>query len=227
VISDSCDSVVWGLTANRIFTTKSLYQNLERNISGANNKWIWKSKLPLKIKFFMWQLFWDAILTRDKLKRRNWPGSPICSFCHQQETAIHLLFSCSHARVVWGVVGSMIKTNSCPGSLWQCMSWFHAFFPRGKKFHMLILSAVCWAIWIVRNQITFDKKVVRSPMVTVFATCAFLRYWAGLYNEEDKSKIVAGADQMMRKASELASQVAGGSRNGQTNAVGRLLITNG
>jgi hypothetical protein len=72
------------------------------------------------------------------------------------------------------------------------------------KFHMLILSAVCWAFWIVRNQITFDKKVVRSPMVAAFATCAFLRYWAGLYNEEDKGKIVAGADQMMCKALELA-----------------------
>jgi hypothetical protein len=71
VVPDSCDSVIWGLTANRVFTTKSLYQNLERNIFGANNKWIWKSKLSLKIKIFMWQLFWDAILTRDKLKRRN------------------------------------------------------------------------------------------------------------------------------------------------------------
>jgi hypothetical protein len=92
---------------------------------------------------------------------------------------------------------------------------------------MLILSVVCWAIWIIRNQITFDKKVARSPMVTVFATCAFLRYWAGLYGEENKSKIVAGANQMMRKASELASQVAGVARDGQAPAVGRMLLTNG
>jgi hypothetical protein len=92
---------------------------------------------------------------------------------------------------------------------------------------MLILSAVYWAIWIVRNQITFDKKVVRSPMIMVFVMCAFLRYWAGLYNEVDKGKIVAGADQMMRKASELASQVAGVSRDGHALAVGRMLLTNG
>jgi hypothetical protein len=64
-------------------------------------------------------------------------------------------------------------------------------------------------------------------MVTVFAMCAFLRYWAGLYNDEDKGKIVAGADQMMRKASELASQVAGVSRDRQTTTVGRMLLTNG
>jgi hypothetical protein len=113
------------------------YQNLERNISGANNKWIWKAKFPLKIKIFMWRLFRDAIMTRDNLKKRDWPGSRICSFCGQNETAIHLMFSCSHARVFWGVVGAMVKTNTCPGSLWQCMSWFYAFFPYGRKFYVI------------------------------------------------------------------------------------------
>jgi hypothetical protein len=64
-------------------------------------------------------------------------------------------------------------------------------------------------------------------MVTVFVVCDFLCYWAGLYGEEDKGKIVAGADQMMRKASELASQVAGMARERQAPAVGRMLLTNG
>jgi hypothetical protein len=50
-VTDIRDVVVWGLTANNFFSIKLLYQNLERNISDANNKWIWKEKLPLKIKF--------------------------------------------------------------------------------------------------------------------------------------------------------------------------------
>jgi hypothetical protein len=131
----------------------------------------------------MWQLFRDAILTRDNLKKRDWPESPICSFCGQNETATHLMFSCSHAGVVWGVMGVMFNTNTSPRTLWECMAWFHVF-PHGRKFHVLLLSAVCWAIWIVRNQITFDRKVVRSPMITIFAMCAFLRYWAGLYEDD-------------------------------------------
>jgi hypothetical protein len=91
---------------------------------------------------------------------------------------------------------------------------------------MLLLSAACWAIWIVRNQIPFERKVVRYPMA-IFVMCAFLCYWAGLYKDDDKGKIVNGADHMMRKASKLASQVAGVTRDGQAPAVGRMLLTNG
>ena len=68
---------------------------------------------------------------------------------------------------------------------------------------MLILAAACWAIWTTRNLITFDRKVVRSPMVCVYTMCGFLCYWAGLYGDEEAGKIKGGAEQMMRKAARL------------------------
>jgi hypothetical protein len=46
-------------------------------------------------------------------------------------------------------------------------------------------------------------------VVTIFAMCALLRYWAGLYGEDDRIKIVNDADQLMHKASSMANQVAG------------------
>jgi hypothetical protein len=47
------DIICWSLTANKRFTTKSVYRMLEVNLSGANNKIILKSKLPLKIKIVL------------------------------------------------------------------------------------------------------------------------------------------------------------------------------
>jgi hypothetical protein len=46
------DGGVWKLNANKRFSTKSLYLLMENDITGSNNKWIWKAKLPLKINFF-------------------------------------------------------------------------------------------------------------------------------------------------------------------------------
>jgi hypothetical protein len=63
------DIVSWSLSANGCFSTKSMYQHLEKNLAGSHNKWIWKAKVPLKIKIFLWQLFQNAILTRDNLKK--------------------------------------------------------------------------------------------------------------------------------------------------------------
>jgi hypothetical protein len=55
--NEDSDVVFWALNKNGKFSTKSMYVFLEKSISGANYKWIWGAKLPLKIKIFMWQLF--------------------------------------------------------------------------------------------------------------------------------------------------------------------------
>ena len=45
----------------------------------------------------------NAILTKDNMIRRNWPGDPSCYFCSQPGTVDHLLFQCSTAKVVWSM----------------------------------------------------------------------------------------------------------------------------
>ena len=99
------DKVSWSLNKNGVFSTKSMYNFLEKDLSGSSYSWIWKTKIPLKIQIFVWQLFQNAVVTRDNMKKRNWPGSPVCSFCDVVETANHLFFECSVSRVVWGTVG--------------------------------------------------------------------------------------------------------------------------
>lgn len=56
------------------------------------------------------------------------------------------------------------------------------------------VAAICWAIWKLRNKACFEeKKLIRSPAEIVCYACAFLRYWAGLHMEVDRSNILAGA----------------------------------
>jgi hypothetical protein len=43
-------------------------------------KFIWKLKVPLKIKLVKWFLHKKVILTNDNLIIRNWHGSTKCSF---------------------------------------------------------------------------------------------------------------------------------------------------
>ena len=78
-LNESPDKISWSLGGKGKFTTKSLYEWLERNLSGPNYKMVWKPPIPLKIKIFLWQFFQNVILTRDNMRARNWPGNPICS----------------------------------------------------------------------------------------------------------------------------------------------------
>ena len=70
----------------------------------APRKFIWKMKVPLKIKIFMWFPYRRVILTKDNLARRNWHWCKKCCFCDQDETIHHLFITCPLARMVWRIV---------------------------------------------------------------------------------------------------------------------------
>jgi hypothetical protein len=42
---------------------------------------VWKLKLSLKIKIFLWYLKQEVVLTKDDLIRRNWKGWKQCVLC--------------------------------------------------------------------------------------------------------------------------------------------------
>ena len=90
------DVFCWNLTTSGSFTVDSMYRALMHSeVPMSNNKKIWKSKIPLKVKIFMWYLRRGVVLTKDNLARRNWPGSKKCCFCTHDETIKHLFFNAS------------------------------------------------------------------------------------------------------------------------------------
>ena len=66
--------------------------------------YLWKLKIPLKMKVFMWFLHKKVVLTKDNLAKRNWKGDSRCSVCGNNESVEHLFISCPFAKLVWRVV---------------------------------------------------------------------------------------------------------------------------
>lgn len=137
------------------------------------------------------------------MKKKEWPGNNICSFCKQEETAQHLFFSCSIARVVWRAVGSVFGTEYRPNNIWQFYSWCYAFFRTGEMFYMVGLPAICWASWLARNKATFENKMIRSPFEIVFAAYSLLMYWAGLQKGNSVKEMRAGAELLKINAANM------------------------
>jgi hypothetical protein len=138
-LSADPDSIFWSLNENNVFSTRSVYRWLERNIARSYNRWIWKAKFSLKIKVFLWQLCQDVVLTRENMKNRNWPGSPRCSFCNLLESNNHLFFTSKIARVVWGILGKALGTSRVPQSfMFSCHN--------ERSSILSFWLQVCWAI---------------------------------------------------------------------------------
>lgn len=101
-LSNNKDIVVWLLDKSQTFTTKSLYRFIidrgaASKVAGCN----WKNKMPLKIKFFLWQAFNNKLQVAQALTKRGWKGSANCCLRDGIENVDHMIFNCHIASYVW------------------------------------------------------------------------------------------------------------------------------
>jgi hypothetical protein len=71
-------------------------------------KWLWKSCVRGKHKFFYWLLLKDWLNTRNLLRRKTMVlPNYNCVLCvsGSEETLVHLFFSCSFSQWCWRFVG--------------------------------------------------------------------------------------------------------------------------
>ena len=80
VLTDGKDNVKWTLTKKGIYTLKSFYRHLVGNGINYPHLYMWKIKIPPRVKVFMWLALRNSILTKDNLLRRGWKGDDKCPF---------------------------------------------------------------------------------------------------------------------------------------------------
>jgi hypothetical protein len=103
-LSEERDTFKWNLTESGQFSIKSLYAELLNGNTKFLRKYLWRLKVPLKIRIFMWFLNRKEILKKDILAKTNWTGCKKCAFCDEEETIDHLFIKCKLSSLVWRVV---------------------------------------------------------------------------------------------------------------------------
>jgi hypothetical protein len=119
---------------------------------------LWKSKIPLKIQFWLWLIWHNAIAIKDNLLKRRWIVSACCQFFHESESISHLFFDCVAAKYVWSIVGTTIGASNRPGSFTQFFWWFPRYVPASRNTQIVGLAAISWVVWKLRNKACFEKK---------------------------------------------------------------------
>ncbi len=151
---------------------------------------LWKLKIPLKIKIFMWCLLKGVVLTKDNLARRNWNGSLRCSFCLKNESIQHFFFDCHLAKFMWRAVQFSFGFN-LPVSVSHIFDgWLLGVDKKMSKLILVGAFAICWAIWLSRNNIVFNKSPSFFYMLVIFRATYWLRFWAQLQRCEDDEEFL-------------------------------------
>ena len=138
-----------------MFTVSSMYSALISNGNVQFDKHLWKLKMPLKNKIFMWYLKRGVILTKDNLARQNWNGNKQCCFCSSDETIQHLFIDCHVAKFLWRAVQFAFDLNS-PRSITHLFgNWLRGVGTKLKRQLLVGASALCWTIWLSRNAFVY------------------------------------------------------------------------
>ncbi|WVZ92927.1 hypothetical protein U9M48_038957 [Paspalum notatum var. saurae] len=100
------DKVIWCWTPDGQYSAKSAYLMLHQgSVVFAGHDLIWKSWLPLRIKFFLWLAARCRLWTSDRRRRHGLDTREACFLCDDApETIDHLLVSCKTSRSVWTAV---------------------------------------------------------------------------------------------------------------------------
>jgi hypothetical protein len=97
------------------YTSKSLYMEiLNHRVRDEKLVLLWKSKMPLKNKIFVWMCFRGRIQVKSELKNKGWPGEPGCKLCGELETADHLIFQCPLSNFTWRCLKEAMGWSQTP-----------------------------------------------------------------------------------------------------------------
>jgi hypothetical protein len=180
-LSDNPDKFIWKLTSTRAFTVRSMYLDLMNGHTRFLRTYLWKLKIPLKIKIFMWFLNNKVVLTKDNLAKQNWHGCTKCCFCDSDETVEHLFISCPSARIVW----RMIYFTYTPTNITTMFSnWLNGVDKTDKARIRIGVSALCWSIWTCRNNFVFNKHVGTNFLQVIRMAAHWIQLWSMLLPED-------------------------------------------
>jgi hypothetical protein len=140
-----------------------------------NNGHLWKIKVRLKIKVFLWLLYRETILTNDNLVKRNCNGNVMCCFCNNFETIQHLLFDCVLAKFLWGVIQLTFGLTKPHNILHVYGGWSQNMDAKTKRILFVGIGAMFWSIWLSQNDIVFNKKPILSYMKVMFRVTRWTR----------------------------------------------------
>jgi hypothetical protein len=183
-----------------------MYLDLLDGHVGDFKKYIWKIKVPLKIRIFMWFLLKRVILTKDNLKKRNWQGCSKCCFCDQDETIQHLFFTCPFTKILWRIV-HMTFNIPPPANVSNLFgNWLNGVTKKNKGHIRVGVCALLWAIWNVRNNFIFNKKSFPSFLQVIPLVTHWIHMWSYLQPEDARLDMDIGCNRLAMVARDLYSR---------------------
>lgn len=210
-LSNGDDKLWWNLNQNGRFTVSSFYRQLMQQSTDFPQIFLWKIKVPLKIRIFLWLITQKSILTKDVLLHRGWKGDARCQFCGTTETIDHLFLHCTLARFCWNVIRCAFDLPSLPNTVEEIWTaWLPSFAGKNRKLAMVGVAGLVWVVWNTRNDACFRNVRLTSPFGVIKRFCYFLNLWSLMQTKERNRNLLQWGVRLVEEVSREIFEAAKG-----------------
>jgi hypothetical protein len=150
-----------------------MYKKLTSHWVNRSFKHLWKAKIPPKIKILLWMIWHNAVTTKNNMMKRGWIGDRKCRYCVDDEDIHYLFFLCPMAKYMWSVVSITLGARDRPGNFTEYFHWILKHAGSFTNVHVVGVTALCWALWKLRNRACFEKKLIKSPAEIICYASSF------------------------------------------------------
>lgn len=154
-VSDTTqDAWIWDGSNNGTYSVSDGYawlQNQNVHEDPVDWTWIWKLRIPEKIRVFVWSCLHEALPTNAKRHGCNLAPNPSCTRCSaDREDILHVLRDCPLSRQLWGKLGTWRWPNFWNQNL-QAWILSHAHGEHASRFLVGL-----WNVWKWRCNACLD-----------------------------------------------------------------------
>ncbi|KAK9224896.1 hypothetical protein WN943_009936 [Citrus x changshan-huyou] len=168
-LDNEADQFYWGSSNSGIFTARTAYNLLLGNlVQDEEVRWksIWKWRGPHRIRTFLWLAAKERIKCKAELYRRHIGMDMICMRCgYAVEDTAHALRDCATSKRIWNMLLTGHETASfftLPICDWIFANLQGRGTPGSNREWSCIFGVAIWCIWVARNQLIFEEKVVNA-----------------------------------------------------------------
>ena len=124
---------------------------------------MWKTKVPSKLRVFLWRLAKNSIPSGDVLARRNMARHSLCALCGCPDSWRHSLLECNLSKFVWVLEEEEISDHLFSIQLSNARDWLVEVMKDLPHDKFVRVTVVLWAIWHAMRKL-IHEDMVQSPM---------------------------------------------------------------
>ena len=160
----------WNFERNGVYSVKSAYHMLVEtrrrreawleNTTGSSTtvaeegswKTLWTTKVPGKVKMFLWRLSKQSLPTEDVRAHRHMSDSSACGMCGALDSWRHSLLNCTSSRCVWALVDDDLAQALVATTEPKAKPWLFTLMESLSHDQFVLLAVTLWAIWTARGK---------------------------------------------------------------------------